>query len=134
MNLIVINALSTYNFYSVIDIQSQSQAALAIQLIFIYLPLLYIPFCFIWYCRSRNRQAHVGQTQQLNNLAANGEDVDPEETRERDRLLPHGAESIDPARRGYDGICSLTRINSPTNTDSMNINQRRSPVVERVQH
>ena len=134
LNLIVINALSTYNFYSVIDIQSQSQAALAIQLIFIYLPLLYIPFRFIWYCRSRNRQAHVGQNQQLNNFAANEEDVDPEGTREGDRLLPHGDESIDPARRGYDSIRSLTRINSPTNTDSMNINQRRSPVVERVQH
>ena len=69
----------------------------------------------------------------MNNFAANGEDADPEETRERDRLLPHGDESIDPARIGYDSIRSLTRIKSPANTDSMNISQKRPSVVERVQ-
>lgn len=53
MNLIVINALSVYNFYSVIDTQSESQAhpTLVVQLVLVYWPLLYIPFCFIWYCR-----------------------------------------------------------------------------------
>ena len=131
MNLIVINALSTYNFYSVIDIQSDSQAALAVQLVFIYLPLLYIPFRFIWYWRSRNGQAHEHNTdhnQQLNNMAAEG-DVDPEGLREIDKLLLN--QSID--LTGYDNLPSLTHINTPTNTTSMNISQP-PPVVERIQN
>ena len=53
LNLIIINALSIFNFYSVIDIQSPSQGALIVQLILVYLPLLYIPFRVIWYCHGQ---------------------------------------------------------------------------------
>ena len=61
MNLNVINALSVYNFYSVIDIQSPSHVALVIQLLLVYLPLLYIPLRVIWYCRGRQA---INQTEE----------------------------------------------------------------------
>ena len=50
-NLNCINALAVYNYYSVIDIQGESRTAVAFQLIFIYLPLLLIPYHFIWWVR-----------------------------------------------------------------------------------
>ena len=133
MNLIIINALSTYNFYSVIDIQSESQAALAIQLVFIYLPVLYIPFHFIWYfCCPKPRKCSIHQNRQMGHLPAEGvdedEDVDPEGTRQ----LLFSDKSVDAT--GYDNVASLTRINSLRNTNSMSTSHRRPPVVERIQN
>jgi len=52
-NLSCINALTVYNFYSVIDIQGDSNTVVAIQLFLIYLPLFYIPCHFIWWFRRK---------------------------------------------------------------------------------
>ena len=49
LNLNCINALSVYNYYSVIDIQGESEATIAVQLLLVYLPLFYIPLRFIWW-------------------------------------------------------------------------------------
>ena len=85
LNLNCINALSIYNFYSVIDIQNESQAAIVIQLVLIYLPLFYIPFRFIWWfrktCCNRPRENidNIEQVPLLRQLPV----VDPEGDRER---------------------------------------------------
>ena len=125
MNLIVINALSIYNFYSVIDIQSQSQAVLAVQLVFIYLPVLYIPFHFTWYfcCPKANeRKRNDHQNQRMGELPAEvdveEEDIDPEGTRQ----LLHSNISVD--LTDYDTLSSLSQIYPQTNTISMSTSQR----------
>ena len=51
LNLNCINALSIYNYYSVIEIQDESKPAIDIQLGLLYLPLLYIPLRFIWWLK-----------------------------------------------------------------------------------
>ena len=81
LNLNCINALSVYNYYSVIDIQGESNAAIAVQLALVYLPLFYIPFRFIWWFRKTccNRGNDNEQFPLLGQLPA----VDPEEDRER---------------------------------------------------
>ena len=84
LNLNCINALSVYNFYSVIDIQNELQAAIAVQLVLIYLPLFYIPFRFIWWfkktcCNRENDDNNDEQFPLLRQLPV----VDPEGDRER---------------------------------------------------
>ena len=86
LNLNCINALSVYNFYSVIDIQNESQAALGIQLFLVYLPLFYIPFRFIWWfkktCCNKENDDDDDDNEQfplLRQLPV----VDPEGDRER---------------------------------------------------
>ena len=58
-NLNCINALAVYNFYSVIDIQGESDTAIAFQLLFTYLPLLYVFYRFVlWFkkaCFTNNK-------------------------------------------------------------------------------
>ena len=129
MNLIVINALSTYNFYSVIDIESESQVALAVQLVFIYLPVLYIPFHFVWYFGFHQPRRHnVGRNQPMGNLPAEEDyGIDPE----ADRQLLRPDESL--STTGYDNVASLSRIHTPPNTNSMSRSHRR-PIVERIQN
>lgn len=49
-NLNCVNALAVYNFYSVIDIQGESDTAIAFQLLFTYLPLFYVLYRFVsWF-------------------------------------------------------------------------------------
>ena len=48
MNLIVINALSVYNLYSVFDVQDESQGVIAFQMMLVYLPLVYAVWRFEW--------------------------------------------------------------------------------------
>ena len=50
-NLNVINALAVYNYYSVIGVQGESNTAVAFQLLFVYLPLIYVPFRFTQWVR-----------------------------------------------------------------------------------
>ena len=50
-NLNCINALAVYNFYSVIDIQGESDTAIIFQLLFTYLPLLYVLYRFVLWFR-----------------------------------------------------------------------------------
>ena len=50
-NLNCINALAVYNFYSVINIQGESDTAIAFQLLFTYLPLLYALYLFVLWIR-----------------------------------------------------------------------------------
>ena len=50
-NLNLINALAVYNYYGVVDVQGESNTALGFLLLFVYLPLLYVPFRFIWWVR-----------------------------------------------------------------------------------
>ena len=58
-NLNCINALAVYNFFSVIDIQGEPSTAIAFQLFFTYLPLLYVLYRFVlWFreaCCTENR-------------------------------------------------------------------------------
>ena len=129
MNLIIINALSVYNFYSVIDIQSQSQAAIGVQLVFVYLPLLYIPFRAIWYCRNGQVFENNDQNQPLQDPTEG--DIDPENAREEDRLL--GDESLDFSSE-YDKLDSLSRVNRLSTTHSTSTSYRRPPVIERIQN
>ena len=89
LNLILINAVSVYNFYSLIDIQGESQFAVGIQLLLIYLPLIYVLVRFIWWLKKTfsgdskdsGHQRNEGQQ----NEAEVQESVDLEEDRERDR-------------------------------------------------
>ena len=80
LNLNCINALSIYNYYSVIEIQDESQPAIDIQLGLLYLPLLYIPFRFAWWfkkkCWKRGKN-----NEQLPLLGQ--QPIDPEGDRER---------------------------------------------------
>ena len=78
LNLNCINALSVYNYYSVIDIQGVSNAAIAVQLVLVYLPLFYIPFRFIWWLRKTYSKR--GNNSELIPLLSG---VDMEEDRER---------------------------------------------------
>lgn len=127
MNLIVINALSIYNFYSVIDIQSPSQAALVIQLLLVYLPLLYIPFRIIWYCHDKQICAPNFQYQPLVNLA--DAPVDLEEEREQ---LKDMEKSVDESQYYIvDDIPSQTDCQSAT--DATNSHYRH-PQVDKIQN
>ena len=79
INLIVINALSVYNFYSVIDIQSPSQIALVVQLLLVYLPLLYIPFRIIWSCHDQQGTNQNEEERPLIDPVAQREDWERED-------------------------------------------------------
>ena len=50
-NLNLINALAVYNYYSVVDVQGESNAAVISQLVLVYLPLVYVPVRFFWWAR-----------------------------------------------------------------------------------
>ena len=52
-NLNLLNALAVYNFYSVIDVQGESNTAIAFQLVFTYLPLLYVLIRFVLWLQSK---------------------------------------------------------------------------------
>jgi len=94
-NLSLINAVSVYNYYSVIDIQGESRLAVRLQLILIYLPLIYVLYRFIIWLRKiysdapqENHNHQRNQRQQIDhqpNEAGDHESVDLEEDRERDR-------------------------------------------------
>ena len=94
-NLSLINAVSVYNYYSVIDIQGESRLAVGLQLMLIYLPLLYVFYRFIVWLRKiysdapqENHNHQLNQHQQIDhqpNQAGDHESVDLEEDRERDR-------------------------------------------------
>ena len=118
INLIVINALSVYNFYSVIDIQSPSQGALVVQLLLVYLPLLYIPFCIIWYCRGRKETNEPEEEQPL---------IDPVAQREQwereDRSVNLG---------GYVQVERPPQVDPPPAVNSTHSSYR--PQVERFQN
>ena len=60
-NLNLINALAVYNYYSVVDVQGESDTALGFLLLFVYLPLIYVPFRFIWWVRRPNYQDEQGE-------------------------------------------------------------------------
>ena len=83
LNLNCINALSVYNFYSVIDIQNESQAALGIQLFLVYLPLFYIPFRFIWWFKKTCCNKESDDDNEQFPLLRQQPVVDPEGDRER---------------------------------------------------
>ena len=82
LNLNCINALSVYNYYSVIDVQSESSAAIAVQLVLVYLPLFYIPFRFIWWFRKTCCNRGKDDNEQIP-LLGQIPVVDPEGDRER---------------------------------------------------
>ncbi|XP_065888116.1 uncharacterized protein [Dysidea avara] len=97
-NLSVINAISMYNYYSVVDIQGESQFAVILQLIFIYLPLIYVLYRFIHWLKKihsddpqenghhqNGRQRNQPQLNENQPNEADHESVDLEEDRERDR-------------------------------------------------
>ena len=71
-----------YNYYSVIDIQSESDVAIAIQLVLVYLPLFYIPFRFIWWFRKTCWNRGNDDNEQFP-LLGQLPIVDPEGDRER---------------------------------------------------
>ena len=82
MNLIVINALSVYNLYSVFNVQGESQAVIAIQMVLVYLPLVYVLFRFVWWLkRSCNKMCDEDNGERTYLLAQNFV-VDPEGDRE----------------------------------------------------
>ena len=87
-----------YNYYSVVDIQGESQFAVILQLIFIYLPLIYILYRFIHWLKKihsddpqenghhqNGRQRNQPQLNVNQPNEADHESVDLEEDRERDR-------------------------------------------------
>ena len=119
LNLIIINALSIFNFYSVIDIQSLSQGALIIQLILVYLPLLYIPFRVIWYCHGQ-QNTHPRDLEEQELL------IDP--VAERDNWANEN-KSVDLSE--YDQI---TQVDPPlTGASATNPRSYRPPKVDKFQ-
>ena len=99
-NLNCINALAVYNYYSVIDIQGASDVAIGFQLMFVYLPLVYVPFRFVWWfrkaCCTNEDDARVPILEHDNNrrnydeqmfLVGQHPDYDPEGQRERLREI-----------------------------------------------
>jgi len=88
-NLSLINAISVYNYYSVVDIQGQSQLAIILQLILIYLPLIYVLFRFILWIKKiwsdDPQDSNQQQSGQQQNQQQPNEPVDLEGDRERDR-------------------------------------------------
>ena len=83
MNLIVINALSVYNLYSVFDVQSESQAVIAIQMVLVYLPLAYVLFRFVWWLKKTCAKIFDGDDGERIHLLEHSIIVDPEGDRER---------------------------------------------------
>ena len=121
MNLTIINALSVYNFYSVIDIQSPSQGALVIQLLLVYLPLLYIPFRVIWYCRGRQEANPTEEEEPLMDPVAQREQLENEHRYEQENFDAYVHVEIPP------------EIGSPPAVNSTHSSYHR-PQVDRFQN
>jgi len=83
MNLIVINALSVYKLYSVFDVQGESHAVTVIQMVLVYLPLVYVLFRFIWWSEKTCVKVCAEDDGERMYLLAQNIVVDPEGERER---------------------------------------------------
>jgi len=152
MNLNIINALSVYNFYSVVDIQSESQAkpTLIVQLVLVYLPLLYIPIRFIWHCRQVYgmdplsyisirifrycKQVCKGQDDNFHPLRNVTEDVNPDvdlnvDLEAQRDVWQEEDKSVDVS--GYDHVESQ---GDPRSTANSTIPSYRPPQIDRFQN
>jgi len=83
MNLIVINALSVYNLYSVFDVQGESGEVIAIQMVLVYLPLVYVLFRFVWWLKKTCTKFCDKDDGERIHLLQHSIIVDPEGDRER---------------------------------------------------
>jgi len=82
-NLILINAISVYNYYSVADIQGESHLAVGIQLALIYLPVFYALLRFVRWLNSCSKTHPQNNNHQVNEHQR--DEINLEEVRERDR-------------------------------------------------